>query len=153
MTKTEKIIIVVTALFICFTAGFFVGKSVSRNVMTFSQADDSGGAGASAAPSGQNTAADTGVPLLPSPPGDTTGGTTVTQTAASLSPEAAGRININTASAAQLDSLPGIGEVLARRIIEYRQQNGDFQKPEDIMNVSGIGQSKYDDIKDMITVS
>lgn len=48
--------------------------------------------------------------------------------------------------------MPGIGASLASRIIEYRNQNGKFSKIEDIKNVNGIGDSKYDNIKDFITV-
>ena len=62
-------------------------------------------------------------------------------------------VNINTASAQELDSLPGIGPTIAQRIIDYRNENGPFQKIEDILNVSGIGPSTYDEIKDLITVS
>lgn len=67
-------------------------------------------------------------------------------------PEASGKININTATADRLASLPGIGPVLANSIVSYRQQNGRFRKPEDLMNVSGIGEKRFDAIKDLITV-
>lgn len=61
-------------------------------------------------------------------------------------------ININTASAAELTALPGIGEVLANRIIEHRTSKGSFGSIEDLKNVSGIGDRKFSDIKDKITV-
>lgn len=61
-------------------------------------------------------------------------------------------VNINKATETELQSLPGIGASLASRIIEYRNQNGKFSKIEDIKNVNGIGDSKYDNIKDFITV-
>src|SRR5678816_4304014 len=61
-------------------------------------------------------------------------------------------ININTASAAELDTLPGIGPTTAQKIIDYRQQNGPFLAKEDIVNVSGIGPGTYERIKDLITV-
>ena len=60
-------------------------------------------------------------------------------------------ININTASESELMSLPGIGEVTAKAIIDYREEN-PFKSIEDIKNVSGIGDSKYDRIKDYICV-
>lgn len=64
--------------------------------------------------------------------------------------EESGKININTCSKGDLMSLPGIGDVLADRIIEYRTTNG-FKTVEDIKNVSGIGDKKFEAIKDLIT--
>ena len=61
-------------------------------------------------------------------------------------------ININTATLEELDSLPEIGPSLAQRIIEYREKNGLFKSIEEIMNVSGIGPSIFEQIKDLITV-
>lgn len=61
-------------------------------------------------------------------------------------------ININTASLAELDTLPGIGPTTAQKIIDYRQQNGPFLNTQDIINVSGIGPGTYERIKDLITV-
>lgn len=63
-----------------------------------------------------------------------------------------GKVDINTATQSELDTLPGIGETLAKRILDYRSTNGPFKSIEDIRNVSGIGQKRYDDIKDLITV-
>lgn len=63
-----------------------------------------------------------------------------------------GLININTADKSTLMQLPGIGEVYAQSIIDYRQSVGAFQKPEDIKNVSGIGDAKFQKLKDRITV-
>lgn len=61
-------------------------------------------------------------------------------------------ININTASVAELDTLPGIGPTTAQKIIDYRTQNGPFLNIEDIVNVSGIGPASFERIKDLITV-
>jgi competence protein ComEA len=61
-------------------------------------------------------------------------------------------ININFASQAELESLPGIGPTTAQKIIQYREQNGPFLTTEDVINVPGIGPGTYERIKDLITV-
>jgi competence protein ComEA len=65
---------------------------------------------------------------------------------------AGGLVNINTATAEELETLPGIGEVTAQRIIDYREANGPFETIEDIQNVSGIGPKTFEGMKDLITV-
>ncbi|MBC7362238.1 MAG: helix-hairpin-helix domain-containing protein [Candidatus Aminicenantes bacterium] len=62
------------------------------------------------------------------------------------------KININTASAAELQNLPRIGPKVAQRIVDYRTQNGPFKKVEDLMKVRGIGEKVFNQIKDLITV-
>jgi competence protein ComEA len=66
--------------------------------------------------------------------------------------QADGVININTAGAYELESLQGIGPVLAARIVDFREKEGRFEKPEDIMKVSGIGTKIYESLKDSIRV-
>lgn len=61
-------------------------------------------------------------------------------------------VNINSATQAELETLPGIGPSTAAKIIDYRNKNGDFKNIEDIMNVSGIGESKFNNIKDYICI-
>ena len=61
-------------------------------------------------------------------------------------------ININKATETELQTLPGIGASLASRIIDYRSQNGKFGSIEEIKNVNGIGDSKFENIKDLISV-
>lgn len=62
------------------------------------------------------------------------------------------KVNINTATQAELESLPRIGPKVAQRIIDYRAQNGNFKKIEDLMKVKGIGEKIFAQIKDLITV-
>jgi competence protein ComEA len=61
-------------------------------------------------------------------------------------------INLNTANQAQLESLPGVGPKAAQRILEYRKQNGNFKKIEDLMNVKGFGEKTFLKLKPMLTV-
>jgi competence protein ComEA len=61
-------------------------------------------------------------------------------------------VNLNTASVAQLEGLPGIGKAMAERIVEYRQKNGSFKKAEDLMNVRGIGEKNFLKLKALVTV-
>jgi len=63
------------------------------------------------------------------------------------------RIDINHAEAWLLEALPGIGETLAQRIVDYRQQNGPFHSIEELLKVEGIGGTRYEQIKDLITVA
>lgn len=63
-----------------------------------------------------------------------------------------GKVNINTANQTELETLPGIGPSTAQKIIDYRSKNGKFETIEDIQNVKGIGDAKFEDIKDNICV-
>lgn len=63
-----------------------------------------------------------------------------------------GKVNINTANQTELETLPGIGTATAEKIIDYRNKNGRFNTIEDIQNVKGIGEAKYENIKESICV-
>lgn len=73
----------------------------------------------------------------------------------SAAPEKAAKsnlVNINTGSVDELMKLPRIGEKMARRIMEYRQQNGKFKRPQDLMNVKGIGEKTFKGMENMVTI-
>jgi competence protein ComEA len=62
-------------------------------------------------------------------------------------------VNLNTATQAQLEALPGVGAKAAERILEYRQKNGSFKKVEDLMNVKGIGEKAFLKLKPLLRVT
>ncbi len=82
-----------------------------------------------------------GTPLLAAP-----------QTARTATAKPSLIVNINTAGAAELQQLPGIGERTATRIVEYRQKNGPFKKIEELMNVQGIGEKSFLKLRNQLTI-
>ena len=114
----EKIILAVTAAFLVFAGGYFLGGRGSDEPYTVDV---------------QTVRADAAEG----------------EAAVSVRPSL---VNINTATAEQLQSLPGIGAVHARNIVADREANGPFRIPEDLMRVSGIGEGTLSDILDYITV-
>jgi competence protein ComEA len=73
-------------------------------------------------------------------------------TAAAAKPASTAVVNINTASATEIATLPGVGAKMAARIIEYRQKNGPFKKVEELMNVRGIGEKNFLKLKPQLAV-
>ena len=63
-----------------------------------------------------------------------------------------GKIHLNQATASELDSLPGVGPVIAERIVSYREENGPFEAIEDLLDVPGIGEAKLADLRDHVQV-
>jgi competence protein ComEA len=61
-------------------------------------------------------------------------------------------VNLNTATLAELDALPGVGPVLAQRILDHRTERGAFRSVSDLRQVTGIGDARYEDLKDLVTV-
>jgi len=81
---------------------------------------------------------------IPAPPG--------VNGAAGPAGAGAGPVNLNTATLDQLQTLPGVGPVLAQRIVDYRDQHGGFKAVADLQKVSGIGDAKYNDLKGRVSV-
>lgn len=120
------VLIAITFAFAAFTAGFFLGRSQAPQAITVS------------VPAAMQTV----------PPE-----TTVPETeAAEPEPTISFPIDINTAGQEEFMALPGIGEVLAQRILRYREETGSFSRLEDLLNVEGIGQKRFEDILDLIAI-
>lgn len=64
----------------------------------------------------------------------------------------ADRLNINSASVLELAQLPGIGQTIAQRIVDYREANGSFRSVEELTDVEGIGAKRMDELRDLVTV-
>ena len=92
--------------------------------------------------------------LLAAQPCGAAGAQEKASTRSSSKPAVAGAtVNINTAPASELQTLPGIGAKTAARIVEYRQKNGPFKKTEELMNVRGVGEKNFLKLKSQVTVT
>ena len=130
LTKTEAALLALTILFLACTAAIWLRQ----------QKTEDGGYVIRTVGAAQETGA---------PAED---GGEIPEISAPLEPTAETPLNINTASASELCMLPGIGEVLAGRIVADREENGPFAEKSDLMRVSGIGEGIYGDVEDLITV-
>ena len=121
--KLSVILPVITALFAGLTLGLFLGRNPAGSSVTVSVPARLASA---AAPEETQTEPSAQAASLP--------------------------VNINTADAAELAALPGIGKVLAQRILDYRRVHGDFSAVEQLTNVEGIGEGKLETILELITI-
>lgn len=135
LKKYEKIILCCALALGIFCLGFFIGRDTGENEIIITTSGDT-----AASDNTITDASDENTPV-PSP----------VEPNVSTQTQVNSKLNINTATSEDLQALPGIGEVLAERIINYRTENGDFQSVDDLLKVSGIGNTKLSNIKPYIT--
>lgn len=116
------LLLVLTMVFVVFLLGFFTGRNLDRTPVQVQSL-------APATDISTEASEASHTPQIPSPE----------------------RININTATVEQLQTLPGIGPVLAQRIVDYRTENGNFTTAGALVNVNGIGETRLEAIWDLIT--
>ena len=160
--RIEFVAIALTLAFVCFMGGYFVGARGSVNIVTVEpQHSEPVQISSTGMPPSANVSTQPEAPPENSPtavtasnilPADPTPPETSDDAPIGNPRGGDGRININLASRSELTDLPGIGEVLAGRIVDYRTQYGAFTSIEQIKNVSGIGEKRFEAIRDKITV-
>ena len=132
MKKPVNILVILTCVFAAFLGGFHIGRRMNRSPVHIYQI--------AAADKSQLEAPDEDIDA------------SAEEITEETEPAVVFPLNINTATIPELDQLPGIGPVLAQRIVDYRDSHGGYKAVEELVKVNGIGDAKLMEILDLITV-
>jgi len=154
MKKPYWILIGITGAFLCLIIGIFIGRNLTNNYVSVDNLGKSDANVDSIAnesntnkPQGDsNTNNNVNEPQGDS---DTGNGDSATNNSTELKD---GKVNINTADAKLLAFLPGIGDVIAQRIVDYRTKSGPFKSVDELINVSGIGEKKLEQLRPYVKI-
>ena len=130
MKKPVNILVAITCVFAAFLGGFYIGRKANRAPVHIYQI----------------------TPATESQPESPEEDDTADEVTEETAPAVVYPLNINTATIPELDDLPGIGPVLAQRIVDYRDAHGGYKAVEELLKVNGIGDAKLMEILELITV-
>lgn len=137
------LLVLLTGIFAAFVTGLFVGRNLNHQSLS-----------ADLLQVQTTLPPETTAPGADTPSDSTTPAESTDAASETTAPPAVsdGKVNINTATLEQLKTLPGIGEVLGQRILDYRAANGPFSSVSELLNVSGIGEKKLEGLLDYVTI-